>query len=247
MSKLHSASQKKFQETVLLVPFFGAKAKQLQKHIDYLNELGYDCFTFVLKDNWRDLPKNLISTRLQFGLRHVWSDQIEKVLNELKGPKIVYSFSNPSASAIEAIARRSAQDISGLICDSGPSGQIFHSLVGFFTHQQPLKIYPLQATAALLSTLFWDPRFSEALHKDMTQFPKGFRILSIRGWKDKLVTPAMIDKVFQPHKQIEWQKLSLPGAVHLNGLKDFPDEYKPAVSQFLKEISSPITHKTVVS
>lgn len=239
MSKLHLAPNKRFRETILLVPFFGAEKSHLQRHIDYFNDLGYNCLTFVLKDSWQDLPKNLISSRFQFGLRHVWTDQIEKALNETKGQKILFSFSNPSASAIEAIARRSAQDIAGLICDSGPSGQIFNSMIGYFTHQQPLKIYPLKAAAAALTSFLWDPRFSIVLHQDLAQFPKGFRVLSIRGWKDKLITPTMIDRVFQPHEQIEWQKLSLPDAGHLNGLKDFPDEYKPIVSQFLREVSTP--------
>jgi hypothetical protein len=50
----------------------------------------------------------------------------------------------------------------------------------------------------------------------------------------------MIDKVFEPHGQIDWQKLSLPQAGHLNGLKDFREEYAPVVAQFLKEISKPV-------
>ena len=240
MSKLHLAPDKRFQEIIVLVPFFGAKEKSLARHVHYLNELGYDCLTFSLKDRWKDLPKNLISRRLQFGLKHAWSDQIEDILNELSGRKIVFSFSNPCASAIEAIARRSALDISGLICDSGPSGKLWHSMVNFYTHQQPLKTFPLRASMAALTAFLWHPRYFEVIHEDLNKFPKGFRILSIRGWKDKLITAAMIDAIFEPHENIDWQKLSLPKAEHLNGLKDFPDEYKPTVSQFLKEISNAI-------
>ncbi len=34
-----------------------------------------------------------------------------------------------------------------------------------------------------------------------------------------------------------WKKLSLPEAGHLNGLRDFPSEYKPAVEDFLNQFS----------
>ncbi len=243
--QVYKAPSKKFAETVLLVPFFGAERTNLRRHIDLLNELGYDCAAFELRDEWLGVPESLFKQRHKitqghFGLKHIWTDQIMEILDEIPGPKILFSFSNPSASAIEAIARRKAKDISALIADGGPSGQLWHSMVSFFTHEQPLKTYPLKAAAAALTAFLWHPRFLAVIHDDLNQFPKGFRILSIRGWKDKLISPKMIDMVFEPHKQLEWQKLSLPHGEHLNGLKDFPEEYRPPVIQFLKEVSTPV-------
>lgn len=235
---ISKAKQKKFQETIVMVPFFGAQRKNLHRHIEFLNELGYDCIACDLKDRWTDVATNFISSEARFGLKHVWADQIEAALNSVPGNKIVFSFSNPSASAIEAIARRHAADIKGLICDGGPSAQLWHSMVNFFTHETPLPFYPLKAAAAAATSFLWHPKFLQTIHDDLKIFPKDFRILSIRGWKDPLITPKMIDMVFEPHKQLDWQKLSLPEGQHLNGIKDFPNEYKPPVTQFLKEIST---------
>lgn len=234
------APEKKFQETILLVPFFGAKKKNLHRHAEFLNRLGYDCVLFHLLDRWQQLPTNFLSSKSQFGLKHVWADQIEALLNEIPGNKIIFSFSNPSASAIEATSRRNATDIKGMICDGGPSSQLWHSMVNFFTHEQSLYFFPLKALAAAATASLWHPRFLQVIHDDLKKFPKGFRILSIRGWKDPLITPKMIDQVFEPHSQIDWKKLSLPEGTHLNGLKDFPQEYEPAVEAFLGEISTPL-------
>jgi hypothetical protein len=236
----HKADRKNFQETVVLVPFFGARRKSLQRHSDFLNELGFDCVDIVLKDSWQEMASNVISSRSKFGLKHVWADQVEGVLNAIPGNKILFSFSNPSASAIEAIARRHATDVKGLICDGGPSSQLWQSMVNYFTHEAPLPFFPAKAFAAAATSFLWHPNFLSIIHEDLKKFPEDFRILSIRGWKDPLITPKMIDQVFEPHQQLDWQKLSLPEAVHLNGLKDFPDEYKPPVTQFLKSIATPI-------
>jgi len=237
--KWHRSSHRKYKETVLLVPFFGAETKNLHRHADFLNEGGFDCVVFDLRDDWSKLARNFLSSKMQFGLKHIWADQIEALLNEIPGDKIIFSFSNPSASAIEAIARRHAADIKGLICDGGPSGKLWHSMVNYFTHETPLPFYPLKAAMAFASASMWHPKFSEVMHEDLKKFPKGFRILSIRGWKDPLITPKMIDMIFEPHKQLDWQKLSLPEGKHLNGLKDQPDQYMPPVLQFLNEIATP--------
>jgi hypothetical protein len=231
---------KKFQETVVLVPFFGAQRKNLHRHIEFLNDLGFEVLDIELRDSWTEVASNFISSQAQFGLKHVWADQIEAVLNAVPGGKIVFSFSNPSASAIEAIARRNATDIRGLICDGGPSGQLWHSMVNYFTHEAPLPLFPIKAVAAAATSLLWHPQFLSVIHEDLNKFPKNFRVLSIRGWKDPLITPKMIDMVFEPHQQLDWQKLSLPEGQHLNGLKDYPNEYKPVVTQFLKEIATPL-------
>jgi pimeloyl-ACP methyl ester carboxylesterase len=234
------SEKKKFQETILLVPFFGAQKKNLQRHAQFLNESGFDCVIFDLQDSWKEVATNFLSSRSLFGLKHVWADQVEALLNEIPGNKIIFSFSNPTASAIEAIARRRGQDVKGLVADSGPSGQLWNSMVNFFTHEAPLPTLPLKAAAATATTFLWHPRFLQVIHDDLKVFPENFRILSIRGWKDPLITSKMIDLVFDPHTQLDWQKLSLPEAGHLNGLKDFPEEYKPAVLQFLSEIATPI-------
>ncbi len=240
----HRSSHRKFQETVLLVPFFGAEKKNLQRHADFLNELGFDCVVFDLRDDWGQIAGNLLTSKMEFGLKHIWAEQIEALLNEIPGDKIVYSFSNPSASAIEAIAKRHAADVKALICDGGPSGQLWNSMVNYFTHESPLPFYPLKMAAAFASASIWHPHFLKVIHEDLKKFPNGFRLLSIRGWKDPLITPKMIDMVFDPHTNLDWQKLSLSEGKHLNGLKDFPDQYVPPVTAFLKSVATPAAQNT---
>jgi hypothetical protein len=175
---------KKFAEPVILVPFFGAEKKSLRRHVEFLHELGYDCVVFDLRDDWREMYKNIFSAEMQFGLKHSWTDQIEQILNEIPGRKIIYSFSNPTASAIEAIARRHAVDIAGMVCDSGPSANLRASMVNYFTYEEPIKPYPLRLALAAATALSWHPRFQETIHEDLDSFTEHFRILSIRGWKD---------------------------------------------------------------
>lgn len=238
-----SSANKKFKETVLLVPFFQGKKINLKRHIEWLNEIGFDCVFFDLKDEWNEVGFHLINKERKFGLKHMWTEQIEQLLAEISGKKIVFSFSNPSASAIEAIAKRRAEDIAGFICDSGPSGSLNESMIRYFTVEEPIPFYPLKWVASWATTLLWHPNFKKVIHQDLSKFPIGFRVLSIRGWKDPLITPQMIDQLFEPHQQIDWQKLSLPEAAHLNGLKDYRDQYVGPVSKFLFEIATQVDRK----
>lgn len=236
---LHPADTKKFEETILLVPFFDGEKVNLKKHWEFLNELGFDAVVFDLFHGpWKGGPLPLASDG-SFGMKHVWADQIEQLLNEITGPKFVFSFSNPSASAIEAISRRNSVDIKGLVCDSGPSGKFWNSMNSFFIHERPIRFPPLRWMAATLSSAYWNPRMEASVHEDLETFPKRFPVLSIRGWRDPLVPPEAIDKVFEPHTQLDWRRVSLPEGRHLNGLRDFPNEYRPAVERFLREFSTP--------
>jgi len=232
------AGKRLFEETIVLVPFFGGKRFNLKKHWEFLNDLGFDCVVFNLFDAlWKGGPFPLAADG-RLGFKHLWADQIEQILNEIQGPKIIFSFSNPSASAMEAIARRRANDVRALICDSGPSGKFWHSMDSYFKHEEPISFLPLRWTAAAVSTIFWNPKVDQSIPQDLKKFPDKFPILSIRGWKDPLIPPEHIDQVFEPHLQLDWRKLSLPEAAHLNGLRDFPDDYKKPVENFLKSVAS---------
>jgi pimeloyl-ACP methyl ester carboxylesterase len=235
--ELHRAGEKKYLETVLIVPFYGAKKSALHRHVSFLNDLGYDVAVFSILKESRTLQKSLFSSKEYFGMMHIWADQVEALLNALPGKKIIFAFSNPSASAIKAIARRNAVDVTGLVCDSGPANNMFDSLINYFTFEEPLRFMPLKFLAAAGSRLMWSSELSAGVHRDLDALPKDFKILSIRGWKDRLITTHNIDQVFEPHLNIDWQKLSLPQAGHLNGLRDFKEEYAEPVQKFLQSIS----------
>lgn len=233
---------KRFEELVFFVHFYEGSKKQLLRHIKFVNDIGYDAFAFHLKGSHKDLIswKPLISSKNIFGVKHVYADQIETLLNRIPGKKIIFAFSNPSASAIEAMARRRCSDTVALICDSGPSAQFLDSALKLATHEYNIKPLPLKLAITPLLSLGWSPYFHKDLKKDLDTFPPGFKILSIRGWKDKLIPAKHIDEVFEPHPQLDWTKLSLPEAEHLTGLRDFKEDYKPSVERFLKNVSTPV-------
>lgn len=236
------ARNKKYEELIFFVHFYHGNKKQLLRHIKFVNELGFDAFAFHLQGTHKDLIswRPLISTKGVVGTKHVYADQVETLLNLIPGKKIIFSFSNPTASAIEAMARRHCSDTPALICDSGPSARFFESAYNLATYEYKIKPLPLKVALLPILSLGWSPYFHKDLQKDLNTFPEGFKILSIRGWKDKLIPPRHIDEVFEPHPQLEWTKLSLPEAEHLTGLRDFKEEYKTAVSKFLQNVATPL-------
>lgn len=233
------SKQKRYNEVVFFVHFYDGSKAQLRRHIDLVNDLGFDAFAFNL------LPKsalltNPISRNKNPGLKHLWADQIHDLLNLIPQKKIVFSFSNPSASAIEAMAARHNLDVTAMVCDSGPSIKFLESVFHLYQHLQK-EGFLKSITQTLVTPLVWSPFLNKDLHEHLSEFPNGFKILSIRGWKDALIPPNHIDGVFEPHTNLDWRKLSLPKAGHLNGLKDFKDDYTAGLLPFLQEVATPIS------
>lgn len=237
--QLYPAPRKKFQELIFFVPFFEGTKKSMRRHIEFVNELGYDAFAFTLQDDFSVL-KPPLSSRKHFGFKHLYADQIEELLNQLPGKKIIYSFSNPTAAAIEALSYRKCEDVSALICDSGPSGKFMKSVRNLYSHHKSAGPFPVVMMITPIFSYIW----SHKLHKDtlehLATFPQDFPILSIRGWKDRIIPPDHIDALFDPQTHLDLQKLSLPEGGHLNGLKDFADQYCPSVERFLAAHSHPV-------
>jgi len=214
---------------IFLVPFYGAKLAQLQRHISLFEGLGLEVSTISLSYRWT--PH--LNSRFEFGMKGLWTDEIEAGLNKIVGPKIIFSFSNPCAAAIAAIVRRRASDVVALICDSGPSGDFYKSVVGLLKYQfriPALALYPF----SIGFYLGWSPNWNESLRQDVVRLPDGFPIFTVQGWRDLLISSEQIDKAFEAAKQVDRIKLNLPEAGHLNGLKLFPEIYKPALESFLK-------------
>ncbi len=242
-AELYPAEKQRYQETVLIIPFYGGQKQQVQRHIDMFNELGFNVVTYDQTFSSLNFLPQVMSSSQGLGFKHVWADQIEGLLNAVGGNKIVFAMSNPSSGAIEAIGRRHATDIKGLIVDGGPTARFFKSIVNYLVTEEPLPTKILRFAVAGMTTALWTPDFSKTLARDLKRFPKDFPILSIRGWKDHLIPPNHIDMVFEPHPHLQWQKLSLPEADHLNGLRDFPEDYRPAVQTFIEHIAATLEAK----
>lgn len=229
---------------IFFVHFLGGHKKVLKRHIDLVNSLGFDAYVFNLKDSWKDhayLPYSHRSRK--FGLKHAMADQIEEHLNQFEQypQKIIFSFSNISGSAFEAVAHRikqhHANDVLAAICDSGPGLEFITSAYHLVKYQFKTKSLALRLIQTPIVALGWSPHLNKDIADDLKLMPQGFPILSIRGWKDLLISPNSIDSIFEPHPNLNWKKLNLPEAGHINGLKDFADDYIPPVARFLKEVS----------
>lgn len=215
--------------------FFDGSQRAIGRHIQMVNKFGFDAWAFDLHRPSLKSPR-LWTSLGQWGLKHIYAEQIEILLNEILGPKILFTFSNPSAAAFEALHRRGSADVKALICDSGPSGGLWIpglKLTAEFAKQRKFK----QSLMASSFAWTWSLHFHKDLLLHVKSLPQNFRLLSIRGWKDPIISPEDIDQVFQQSPQIQWQKLSLPEATHLDGLKRFPREYHDSVKKFLDEVA----------
>ncbi|MBC7419108.1 MAG: hypothetical protein H7328_00120 [Bdellovibrio sp.] len=234
--EIFKATVQKHAALIFFVHFYKGHKKALRRHIQFVNDLGYDAYAFNLKDDVSDhygVPYSHISKK--FGMKHAMADQIEEHLDLLSAykEKVMFAFSNVAGCAIEVMGRRDNQGIKALICDSGPTANFVNSAYKLYKYAQPIKFAPLRLVAAPLLAYGWSSELHKDIPKDLQKLPDGFPVLSIRGWKDPLMVPAEIDKIFEPCTNLAWQKLSLPEATHLTGLRDFPEDYKPAVESFL--------------
>lgn len=236
----YRASKRRFEETIVFVPFFNGKKEQLKRHVEFVSNLGFD--SAILENS---IPKGPVSLKKLFakngkwGVKHVWADEIENFLNLIEGPKIIFAFSGPSSCAIEAVARRPKAngnlDVIALICDSGP---FFYDRYcnrnRLFLEQgitNPLKL----AFTATLHEKIWSRNHEKSLSEDLASLPQSFPILSIRALEDKLVPPWAIDAAFRDQRHLDLEVFDVPGAEHLKGLRDFPEVYKPIASRFLEK------------
>lgn len=239
--ELFKAPEKKSDHLIFFVHFFQGHKKALKRHVEFVNELGYDAYVFNLRDDFKDhqyVPYSYISKK--FGMKHALADQIEEHLDffpEYKS-KIVYAFSNVAGSAIEVLARRETHDVIAMICDSGPGAAFVQSSFQLLEHQMQVKFLPLKLIGTPLVMFGWSQSLHKDIPEDLKKLPEGFPLLSIRGWKDPMISPQSIDQFFEPAKNLHWIKLGLPEAGHLNGLKDFASEYKPGVESFLASLKN---------
>jgi hypothetical protein len=227
---------KRFEEQIVFVPFYGAHKKQMARHREFVKSLGFD--SFIIEHSFhphRRLGKIPISRDRHWGVKHLWADEIEATLDAIKGPKIVYAFSNPASCAIEAIGRRRQMDVKALICDSGPFFYFRHCNSNRLLYEEKIVSPVKRLLANTLQNMFWSSNHDETLRQSLELLPERFRILSVRGGQDLIVPPWAIDAAFRDQRHLDLEILTLPEAGHLRGLKEFPNIYKTKVSAFLSE------------
>ena len=208
------------------------------RHYKYLNEKGFDCVTFNLlfgserlRWEWHPDMKYIYK-----GVFYVWTRQIRSVLNFIEGDKILFGFSGPSLSAFWASHGRN--DISAVICDGGPFHRIYSNTRNFFYYEVGIKNKWLNKAAAFFGSAIWGYKPIEKLHKVLRVWPRSVPVLSIRGIKDNIVAIRTIRKVFKIASNVDVTTLELEYGKHLDGMRDFPDQYTKTLLPFLKRKST---------
>lgn len=210
-----------------------------RRHFQYLNDKGFDCVTFDLLLGSEEQPTQWHADLkyLYKGIFYLWTRQIRAVLNSIEGPKIVYAFSGPSLSALWASQGRS--DIKKVICDGGPFHNIYSNTKNFFRDVVGIKNKVLNKAFAFVGTALWGIQPLRKLHQVLSLWPKAIPILSIRGEADNIVSLESIQQVFAPHPNLNLTVLQLKHGKHLDGLRDFPEEYKACLQPFIKQGLTP--------
>lgn len=222
--------------TVVLIHNTWSSYKAFRRHIKFLNELGYTCVAFDLKMATVADGKNLVGWLTSKKLIYkIWRDEVTTVLNEVSGDKIIYGFSCPAMGGLLASDGRS--DVKAVICDGGPFDDMWDCTYRLFEQFQSIPSKPLRHVITSIGVWRYGYESIHELSKVLARWPHNRPILSIRGDKDPLVYPECIEKIFAPHQNLNITKVHLPEGRHLDGLKNFPEIYKPTVTNFLNSIS----------
>jgi pimeloyl-ACP methyl ester carboxylesterase len=241
-AELSPAATRRYRETVVFVHHFGGSKKSLTRHVNAINQLGFDAVVFnLIFSDTKPKDRLPITADLKFGTRHIWTEQIEAVLNAIPGRKIIYSFSMPSASALAAISRRNAKDVAAWVCDGGPFLSLTRCVWNLYKHEYEVKSRLVRGAFTGLSLVLFGLGFEREVKEMLLRLPEGFPVLSIRGWDDPLVAPVAIDQVFEQQTHLEIEMLSFGEGRHLDGLKRFPEQYLARLEKFLARFCAPIS------
>ncbi len=256
--RLPAHGGRRFREVIVFVHHYGGNRHSFHRQIEVVNELGFDAVTFDLPaSSVNQLPRIPLSREWRFGLRHLWADKIEDVLDTIADEKFVFSFSYGSSAALMAIDRRHAIDIRGWICDGGPFKYMPVAVEHFVNEglfnipllgrdliaRNPLFRFPVfrRSMAAIASELFGRARYNEDGARALRALPRGFPVLSFQAENDTLVQPHMIDEFLAAgFGHIDLQKSLLPHSRHLTGMKDDADTYKSLLEGFLLARATPL-------
>jgi len=222
--------------TVIFVHQFGGNRLTLGRSIQLVHRLGLDAVWFPLLYNKVELHAFTPAAANGWGFGQVWANQVARVLKSVRGPKILFTQSMPSNSAMTALSEN-PDEVLGWICDGGPFLRIFECVNNLYRkhfHMNAPSAYALTACS-----LVWYGRdFRRNLPQKLRQLPDQFPVLSLRGEKDHLVSPEAIDDFFRAGTQLRLTKKSFAEGGHLDLLKRFEAEYEESVRNFLKAVTS---------
>ena len=233
--EIFEPKEKKFEEIIVFVHWYGGHKKQLRRHIQFVNQLGFRALAFNLfpqpfKGSYAFLknPKTYFTTLLSR-----WSRQTLEVLSDVqKEKKILFGFSF-GCNVITQIFSK-IPNTTAVIFDGGPFSSVLENSWRYLSYQESIKNPLLRGLAVILWILFCGFFLLRLqVHSSLKKWPVGLPVLSFRAIEDLLVPPATIDKILKPHSQLDTTVALIPEVQHLQGMKVQPDFYKKALEKFL--------------
>ena len=233
MGAYHASECKRQNTLIVLTHHLGGLPRQLNRHVEFLNQNGFDAYTYPAflhgKDHWKDfLPA--LKNRKQ-GVLEIWATELQDRLNHLPaGPKALFSFSFSCVSALLVIPQR--QDIKALICDGGPFLDFPQACFRLITHYHRASGFFFKLCLTGKIHRAFKVR-SKKVHKSLGLMPHNFPILSLRGERDQQAPPIVIDRFFRKAKNPHITVCQLKHSAHLKGLKTEREFYIKNVMDFL--------------
>ena len=236
--KFIRSDNKKYDTTVVFVHHLGGTPEQLNPHVAFLNQGGFDVYTYPAflngKERWEDFSPLIKKSRM--GILEKWVEELEQQLDQLNGSKIIFSFSFPSVAALMVISKR--KDVKALICDGGPFFDLWSASWRFFTYHQDIGniFFKIHLTCKMYFA-FRILSIRKKIKKQLLRIPKGFPILSFQSEQDQLVPASSINKFFKQMKQVHLTIALLKHSSHLQGLKEERYFYIENVLTFLQKVT----------
>ncbi len=235
--KYHASDNKKHNTLIVLVHHLGGVPEQLKHHIAFLNQNGFDVYSYSAflsgKSHWNDFLPTMKNAKE--GVVKIWSKELEEVLDQFKEDKVIFSFSFPSLAALLTASKR--KDIKALVCDGGPFSHLLLAVWRFFTYHHPIHNIFFKIHLTIQMYLAFKPSLiKSSIKKQLPLLPKNLPVLSLQSLKDRQVPPAYINNCFSKIKHINLNVCQLKHSAHLQGLKTEREFYIKNVLDFLKKI-----------
>ncbi len=234
--KVHEPPEKTSPVVFVLVHHYGGNNKTLYRHIKLVNSLGYTAVSFELEGAHNQklfLPP--ISKKFKWGLRYMWADRIEEILNLVSGEKVIFTLSNPSFSVLDAVYRINAKDIKAIICDGGPFLDIIRCYLNLFTYAFKYNFF-LRSLQLFFGAIYWNPlNYKAHAKKYIKSFDQKVPLLSIRAENDMLVPVKSIDKCLATYNPELITRVLVKGVGHLMGIKKEKIFYRQCIIDFLRK------------
>lgn len=242
--EMFKPKKKQFKETVVFFHHYGGHKKQLRRHIQFVNQLGFQAFAFHLfPQPFQGTFSLLKKPHLYFTtLNTRWKKQMLKVLSLIPEKKILFCFSFSCNTAAQALPQTS--NVQAVVFDGGPFAQFFQSGWRYLSYQEIISNPLLRSLILIPWNAFCGFFFLKyKIHQGLKKWPARLPVLSFQAVQDKLAPPDFINNILKKHPHLNLSFCSIDHVQHLQGMKLQPELYQKKLKNFLTQHSSVISDK----